>query len=73
MSETQTIEVLILRIRAKSKQVTWHESVIDNEHMNKKKSNKCCIFHMQNECYESSDESSDYDISDDETDSEEDL
>ena len=40
MSETHTIEVLILKIRAKSKQVTWHESVIDNEHMNKKKSNK---------------------------------
>ena len=69
MSETQTIEVVILRIRAKSKQVTWHESVIDNEHMNKKKSNKCCIFHRRNECYESSDESSDYDTSDDETDS----
>ena len=64
MSETQAIEVVILRIRAKSKQVTWHESVIDNEHMNKKKSNKCCIFHRQNECYESSEESSDYDSDD---------
>ena len=73
MSETQTIEVLILRIRAKSKQVTWHESVIDNEHMNKKKSNKCCIFHRQNECYESSEESSDYDSSDDETSDDDDL
>ena len=69
MSETQTIEMVILRLRAKSKQVSWHESVIDNEHMNKKKSNKCCIFHRQNECYESSEESSDYDSSDDETDS----
>ena len=79
MSETQTTEIqttkiLILKIRAKSKQVTWHESVIDNEHMNKKKSNKCCIFHRQNECYEcnesneeSSDYDSDYDSSEDET------
>ena len=68
MSETQTIEILVLRIREKSKKVTWHKSVIDNEHMNKKKSNKCCIFHRQQECCDSSseDESSDEDSSDEE-------
>lgn len=27
------------------KKVTWAEDVIDNEHMNKKKSNICCIYH----------------------------
>ena len=39
----KTVQVLILTIP--KKKVTWHESVIDNEHMNKRKSNKCCIFH----------------------------
>ncbi|GME81369.1 unnamed protein product [Ambrosiozyma monospora] len=29
--------------------VTWQEDVIDNEHMNKKKTKICCIFHPQNE------------------------
>ena len=49
MSETitelkkETVQLLILTIP--KKKVTWHESVIDNEHMNKRKSNKCCIFH----------------------------
>lgn len=27
------------------KKVTWDENVIDNEHMNKKKSKICCIYH----------------------------
>ena len=48
MSETiakkEIVQLLILTIPHKKK-VTWHESVIDNEHMNKRKSNKCCIFH----------------------------
>ena len=39
---SQTVEIVLLKIREKI--VTWHESVIDNEHMNKRKSNKCCIF-----------------------------
>jgi len=25
--------------------VTWSEDVVDNEHMGKKKSKKCCIYH----------------------------
>ena len=66
MSLTQTLtqenKILILTIR--EKKVTWHESVIDNEHMNKRKSNKCCIFHKKQElsdssCEESSDSDSD--------------
>ena len=63
MSETQTIEIVVLRIRGQPKRVTWHESVIDNEHMNKRKSNKCCIFHRQHAFSESEseDETSDED------------
>ena len=43
-TKKETIQLLVLTIPQK-KRVTWHESVIDNEHMNKRKSNKCCIFH----------------------------
>lgn len=38
--------------------VRWTEDVVDNEHMNKKKSKICCIFHPQREFGESSGESS---------------
>ena len=60
MAETITtkkeiVQLLILTIPQKKK-VTWHESVIDNEHMNKRKSKKCCIFHKYQECYGSSEE-----------------
>ena len=58
----ETVQLLILTIP--QKKVTWHESVIDNEHMNKRKSNKCCIFHRKQDssdssCEESSDSDSD--------------
>lgn len=51
--------------------VRWTEDVVDNEHMNKKKSKICCIFHPQREFGESSGEScsssdSDSDLSDEE-------
>ena len=60
---TETNKILILTLSQK-KRVTWHESVIDNEHMNKRKSNKCCIFHRKQDssdspCEESSDSDSD--------------
>ena len=68
-TQTQIVELLVLNIRENKevinkKKVTWHESVIDNEHMNKRKSNKCCIFHKKQEfsdssCEESSDSDSD--------------
>jgi len=51
---SQTVEIVLLKIREKI--VTWHESVIDNEHMNKRKSNKCCIFHKKQEIDSSSEE-----------------
>ena len=58
---TETNKILILTLSQK-KRVTWHESVIDNEHMNKRKSNKCCIFHKKQEfCDSSCEESSDSD------------
>ena len=58
-TETKTIQLLTLTIQ--KKRVTWHESVIDNEHMNKRKSNICCIFHKKQDF---SDSSCDEDTSD---------
>lgn len=63
MSQTQTTQILVLKLRKRPKKVTWHKSVINNEHMNKKKSNKCCIFHKKRPYYESSSEDEDSDCS----------
>ncbi|MFC1451419.1 PPP1R11/YPI1 family protein, partial [Bacillus cereus] len=59
----------VLHLRPKNKQrVRWKEDVVDNEHMNKKKSKICCIFHPHREFGESldsldsSDSSSDSDL-----------
>ena len=48
MSETCTItenkiEKIIIKLK-KKRRIKWHPKVIDNEHMNKKKS-KCCCTH----------------------------
>ncbi|KAF9143420.1 hypothetical protein BGX30_000486 [Mortierella sp. GBA39] len=40
------------------RRVQWDDDVVDNEHLNKKKSKICCIFKRQKEFGESSDESS---------------
>lgn len=77
-SSTQTVTEPetspILRLRpSKRKQrkkplVRWTDDTVDNEHMNKKKTKICCIFHPQREfddgsscesCDSSSDSSSD--------------
>eukprot|EP00042_Codosiga_hollandica_P021318 m.73749 g.73749 ORF g.73749 m.73749 type:complete len:104 (-) comp50305_c0_seq4:975-1286(-) len=39
--------------------VKWDEGTVDNEHMNKKKSKRCCIYHKPRAFDESSDESGD--------------
>ncbi len=42
---TQTVQKVILK---RKKRVTWTEDTVDNEHMNKKSSKVCCIFHTDN-------------------------
>lgn len=69
VTTTETHPILHLRPSAESESeserpkkkahVKWNEDVVDNEHMGKKKSKICCIFHPQREFGESSDESSD--------------
>lgn len=68
VSETVTITappVLRLEADQQSRQeVTWDESVIDNENLNRRKTKICCIFHPTDEdgsreCDSDSDSSSD--------------
>lgn len=37
----------VIRLRPE-RRVSWDPSVVDNENMNKKRSNVCCIFHAKN-------------------------
>lgn len=58
-----------LKTRNKSSNsVTWDESAIDNEKMNKRKSKKCCIFHKRRSFGESSSSEDSSCSSDDEED-----
>lgn len=45
----------------RGQRVTWDEAVVDNEHMNKKKSKSCCIFHKKKSFGDWSDSDSDED------------
>ncbi|EJD49536.1 hypothetical protein AURDEDRAFT_112415 [Auricularia subglabra TFB-10046 SS5] len=54
----------VLRLRGGPRsgpRVTWTEDIVDNEHLGKKKSKICCIYHKPRKFDESSDESSDDD------------
>lgn len=66
-----------LRLRAvpdePPQRVRWAEDVVDNEHLNKKSSKVCCIYHKPKEDGESSGSDSDSSSSDEGEDSEPDL
>ncbi|CAL5224449.1 g7138 [Coccomyxa viridis] len=53
-------EIITLRLapRRKKKAVKWAGDVVDNEHLNKRSSKKCCIFHKQQPFGEWSDDES---------------
>lgn len=55
---TETRHAPVVRLKLKKpkckKKVEWSEGTIDNEHMNKKKSKSCCIYHKPREFGESS-------------------
>ena len=62
-SEEKKSPRLVLRLKAR-KHISFSEDTIDNEHLHKKKSKRCCIFHKRREFGESSTESeasTDYD------------
>ncbi|DBA03443.1 TPA: hypothetical protein N0F65_002851 [Lagenidium giganteum] len=55
---TEQAEASVYHVRLQPRaHVTFAESVVDNEHLGRKKSNKCCIFHKKREFGESSSES----------------
>ena len=58
---TATVEparVLALRLRA-PRRVRFDETAVDNEHLGRRKSKSCCIYHRRRAFDESSDESGD--------------
>ncbi|OCB91962.1 hypothetical protein A7U60_g731 [Sanghuangporus baumii] len=73
--EETTVGVLQLRATSRTRtqgrppRVTWTEDVVDNEHMGKKKTKICCIFHKQKRYDESSSSDSDSDSDSDSSDS----
>ncbi|KAI9495989.1 phosphatase inhibitor-domain-containing protein [Zychaea mexicana] len=61
-AENSEDEVGVLRLRGdmsarRPRAIQWDESVVDNEHMNKKKSKICCIYQKPRAVGESSSES----------------
>lgn len=38
--------------QAPARRITWAEDTVDNEHMNKRKSNICCIWHANRDTQE---------------------
>mmetsp|Transcript_15360 Transcript_15360/g.23123 ORF Transcript_15360/g.23123 Transcript_15360/m.23123 type:complete len:106 (-) Transcript_15360:112-429(-) len=59
-TETEQKQRLVLRLR--EKKVTWDEEVVNNEHLGRKSSKRCCIFHKQKRFGESDSDESDSDI-----------
>lgn len=53
-AETQEGSTKSKQKKKKKPKVRWTEDVVDNEHMGKKKSKICCIFHPQREFGEES-------------------
>lgn len=54
-SSTQAVKLK----KPKGKAVKWDNSAVDNEHMNKKSSKVCCIYHKPKEFGESDSEDED--------------
>lgn len=42
-TSTTKNNIIVLKLKSR-KRVTWDENVIDNEFLNKKKSNCCCVY-----------------------------
>ena len=47
VSKTETQNIIILKKRKLGKRIKWHPKVIDNEHLNKKKSKCCCTWNPE--------------------------
>lgn len=56
-TQTKKLRLKLRGINKTRKRVTWRSDVVDNEHMNKKKSKKCCVYHRPKLWNESESES----------------
>lgn len=55
--EQPQVQTVILRLAPrKKKKVSWRSDTVDNEHMQKKKSKICCIFHKDDDDDDSGDD-----------------
>jgi protein phosphatase 1 regulatory subunit 11 len=62
LTETTATPTEVLRLTLRPRpNVTWDQTVVDNEGMGRKSSKRCCIFHKQRDFGESSTDSSDQD------------
>jgi protein phosphatase 1 regulatory subunit 11 len=51
LTQTKTkVKKLVLKLVNRKKKVSFTSDTVDNEHLQKKKSKICCIFHSKNEC-----------------------
>ena len=68
LTDQQEAEEIVLPLRltpaSDRPNVTWREDTVDNEHLGRKSSKRCCIFHKARKFGESSSESESSDDSD---------
>ncbi|KAK4529609.1 hypothetical protein CCYA_CCYA02G0466 [Cyanidiococcus yangmingshanensis] len=76
-SRTQLVEAPVLRLRLQARTATrcsserhvhWSDDTVDNEHDNKRKSKRCCIYHPPHRVDDGSDANCPSDDEDDELD-----
>mmetsp|Transcript_3213 Transcript_3213/g.4449 ORF Transcript_3213/g.4449 Transcript_3213/m.4449 type:complete len:133 (-) Transcript_3213:241-639(-) len=63
VAEEKTRKRLVLKLRPR-RHITFTQDTVDNEHMNKKSSKRCCIFHKPRAFGESSSDSDSSDCDD---------
>ena len=68
IEESVPLQVLVLKLK-KAPTITWTEDTVDNEHLGRKNSKRCCIFHKVKKFDES--DSDETDSGDDDRDNQE--
>lgn len=61
LAATQPVQTLVLSLRDRPG-VSWSEDTIDNEHLGRRSSKRCCIFHKVKKFAESDSDESDEDV-----------
>ena len=61
ITTTQPPQTLVLSLRDQPR-VTWSEGTVDNEHLGRRSSKRCCIYHKVKKFAESDSDESDEDV-----------